>query len=592
MINLNAQLTQLETAQLVRRYPEEEPTYIFKHALTQDAAYQSLLQKQRRAIHSRVVQVYEELYADRLDEFAAMLARHAMEAGDDAKALAYAMQAGNAAARIYANAEAIEHYTQAIHIAQRVEALHASDATLQNLYLKRGRVYELSDRFEAALENYNDMESLAREHGDRAMELAALIARATIYSIPSTQFDMPRSKALCEQALTLARAIGDQPSEAKILWNLLLVNSRLDTNYRLAIDYGEQAIAIARALNLQEQLAYLLNDISLLYVWEGDPERGTQCNLQAREMWRAMNNQPMLADNLNYAIMQHITLGEYDQAIQVSSESLEISQRIGNEWGEAFNHSWIGEAYLELGHIDQAIAVMENSIRLGEHSFQAPLAFTRADLAALYGDLGRVAHGIELAQLALNVGEKISQVMHLYASAKLAHLHLLNGDIESAQTAVNVARGGIGSTDSFSLFGMAMYETEAELGLAQGDFGRTIQPCDQLINLLRSRRMKKHLPEALYLKGIALYRQKKLDEAMTWLSEARSEAEATNSRWVLWRILSALAEIEMQRDHIDQARQLRTHAREIIEYIAAHTPLGLRESFLNLPDIRKVMELP
>jgi hypothetical protein len=107
-------LTQLETAQLVRRIGEEEATYMFKHTLTQDAAYQSLLIKQRREIHRLTAQAYEILYADRLDEFAPIIAQHCAGAEDDAKAVEYSIRAGDVAARIFANTEARLHYHRAL----------------------------------------------------------------------------------------------------------------------------------------------------------------------------------------------------------------------------------------------------------------------------------------------------------------------------------------------------------------------------------------------------------------------------------------------------------------------------------------------
>lgn len=582
-------LMELENAQLVRHLPVEAE-YIFKHALTQETAYQSLLVKTRRELHRRVAGAYEEIYTEpRLDEFAAILARHYAEAGDDLKAFGYAVRAGETAARLYANAEAIEHYMQAIQIARRVETSQGLRPSLQDLYLKIGRVFELSDQFDAALDKYTEMESVARERGDRAMALAALIARATIYSIPNRHFDQGRSRVLCEQALALARALGDEASEAKILWNLLLANSRLDLHYDEALGYGEQAISIARKLNLKEQLAYLLNDISLLYVWKGNPELGARCNREAREMWRAMNNLPMLVDNWGYAIMQHILLAEYAPAIEDSPEPLEISRRIGNEWGEAFIGSWLGEAYRELGQIDQAISTMENAIRLAEHGFQAPLSFTRADLASLYGDLGQPARGMELAKLAYLEGEKIAQVMHIYTAATLAHLHVLNGDPAAAQPIVDEALTRMATGDPSSLFDTAIHGAEAEVGLARGDYARVIRSCDHSIGFLRRYRLRRHLADILYFKGLALQRQGELDPASACLQDARREAEHSGSRWARWRILGALAEIESSRDHAE-AHTLRAEARANLEYILAHTPDDLRESFLGTPEVRRVME--
>ena len=65
--------------------PRPRPPYLFKHALAQEAAYQSLLLKTRREMHRRVGEVYEQLNAGDLDENAAVLARHYAGAGDYAR---------------------------------------------------------------------------------------------------------------------------------------------------------------------------------------------------------------------------------------------------------------------------------------------------------------------------------------------------------------------------------------------------------------------------------------------------------------------------------------------------------------------------
>ena len=590
-MNLGSQLAQLETAQLVRTAVNEPDEFLFKHALTQDAAYQSLLQKQRREVHRQVARAYEALYGDRcLDDYAAILAQHYTQAGDELKAFDYAARAGETAARMYANSEAVEYYTQAIQIARRLATAPTMHPSLRELYLKLGRVNELSDRYDVALAIYDEMGSVARTRHDRSMELAALIARATIYAIPSRFFDIERAKAMSVRALELAREIGDKPAEAKALWNMILFNSRLDTSYRQALAYGEQAIAIAREYNLREQLAYLLNDVSTLYVWLGDPERGAATNLEAREMFRAMNNLPMLTDNFGYAIMAHIALGEYSQATEVSRESLEISRRIGNEWGETFIQSWVGAAYRELGEIDQAILAMENSIRLAEHSFQAPLSFTRSDVGALYGDLGQVEQGLKLAQLASEAGERIAPVMHIYCAGQLAHLQILSGDLASAEATVDEALDRTKRDDDHSMFGRTIHAANAELRLAQGDSAQAIQASERLINLLRSYRLRQFLANALWIKGLALTRQAKFDEAFVVLQQARKEAEETKARWVLWRILAALAEVEQAQGKIDQAQELRTQARANLDFIRAHTPQAFRQTFEKLPHVRAVME--
>ena len=66
-MNLDAQLNQLESAQLVWRLVEEDPAYTFRHAFIQESAYESLLKNQRREIHLQVAKAIEAIYAERLD---------------------------------------------------------------------------------------------------------------------------------------------------------------------------------------------------------------------------------------------------------------------------------------------------------------------------------------------------------------------------------------------------------------------------------------------------------------------------------------------------------------------------------------------
>src|SRR5450759_4033679 len=84
---LTSLLAELERAELVARADGPERAYLFRHALTQETAYNSLLRKRRRAVHRLVGQAYEQLYAGRLTEHAALLPHHYVEAGDEAKIL-------------------------------------------------------------------------------------------------------------------------------------------------------------------------------------------------------------------------------------------------------------------------------------------------------------------------------------------------------------------------------------------------------------------------------------------------------------------------------------------------------------------------
>jgi len=105
-------------------FPELE--YIFKHALTQEVAYNSLLMKRRKAIHENVGKAIEELYTDRITEFYEMLAHHFSKSEDKEKAYQYLKLSGDKAVKKYSNWEAFRFYEEALDV------LHQSPKTEDN----------------------------------------------------------------------------------------------------------------------------------------------------------------------------------------------------------------------------------------------------------------------------------------------------------------------------------------------------------------------------------------------------------------------------------------------------------------------------
>ena len=106
------QIEELELIREKRRVPELE--YFFRHALVHEATYATLLTSRRRALHRRVGDCIERLFADRLEDFLGVLAYHFAQAEAWEKAQEYLLKAGDQAARVAADAEALDHYQNAI----------------------------------------------------------------------------------------------------------------------------------------------------------------------------------------------------------------------------------------------------------------------------------------------------------------------------------------------------------------------------------------------------------------------------------------------------------------------------------------------
>src|SRR5262249_26610152 len=101
---------------LFRQGVPPQATYLFKHALVQDAAYGTLLREPRRALHARIAETLESQFAEIAENQPEVLARHFTEAGIGETAIQYWSKAGERALQRSANAEAAAHLTSAIKL--------------------------------------------------------------------------------------------------------------------------------------------------------------------------------------------------------------------------------------------------------------------------------------------------------------------------------------------------------------------------------------------------------------------------------------------------------------------------------------------
>jgi ABC-type transport system substrate-binding protein/class 3 adenylate cyclase len=157
-------LTELQRLDLVvetRRRPT--PEYRFRHGLVQEVAYSTLVESARRKLHKRVGEALEELQADSLDEVYDLLARHFSEADEPEKAVEYLLNAGDAARKLYADQEAIEHYAKARAFLARL----GDDRRARETLFKMALAHHLAFDFAEAEEVYDEAFSCRVEERPR-----------------------------------------------------------------------------------------------------------------------------------------------------------------------------------------------------------------------------------------------------------------------------------------------------------------------------------------------------------------------------------------------------------------------------------------
>jgi TOMM system kinase/cyclase fusion protein len=126
-----------------------EATYLFKHALIQEAAYQSLLRSTRQQYHQRIAQVLEARFPERCETQPELLAHHYTEAGLAERAIGYWQRAGQQASERSANLEAVSHFTTGIELLKTLPETPAHTQQALTLHIALGAALQMAKGFAA-----------------------------------------------------------------------------------------------------------------------------------------------------------------------------------------------------------------------------------------------------------------------------------------------------------------------------------------------------------------------------------------------------------------------------------------------------------
>ncbi len=593
---LEARIHELERAQLIRESGREpELSFTFWHELLRDAAYESILLRQRRFFHRKVGEYLESCCPDQLDENAYRLARHFDEAGDASKALKYYILAGDAAARLFASQESINYYSRALELAQATAEVEPD--TWIHLYTRRGRSLELSSQYTEAIQNYVELEEMGKEKGDLRMQLAAIIPQATIFSTLTVLHNPRQGVERSHAALKHARELHDYRSEARSLWNLMLAINFSGTDFQQALRYGEQALEIARQNRLNEERAHILNDISRVYMLLGMWEQSEAAIREARDLWREMNNLPMLADNLTTMAEGYYILGRHAEAIELAEEGLRISRSIGNSWGQTYSSATLGSLCLEVGKIGLAIQYLEDSLQLAEYArFKAPLISSRLLLAYLFETLGNPQQADRYIEGVLGLtGE--SAFTSGFEKIWQAQRYLFNGDLDRLSRSIHAMDAFDLKEYSDSSF-FLLFDTIIKMNIRLQRYAGILKVAEAGLQAVQAANVRISLPDLWGYQGYALWKSGRPDESALAFEKAINEAHAQGSRRSLLIVLGYYLEFAQQ--HGDQpvfSNRLQ-EAIETIQFLSGSldvlpddTREALRAGFYASKLVRSILEL-
>jgi class 3 adenylate cyclase/tetratricopeptide (TPR) repeat protein len=576
--NLEQELLSLQRAELIRQVARQpEPEYAFRHALTQEAAYASILLRRRRRYHLQLAETFVGLAESGVDVAPAVIARHFDEAGDS-RAFEYALAAGEEAFRLYANAEAELQFARALRWA-------GDDPRAAAAYVKRGRALEILGRFEEALAGYRTLAEIGMERSDPRMILDGTLAAAGVTSWANTAGDLESAARDATIAIDLASQLADPSAEIRALRILALV--AIGSNRpNDAVGYALRAVEIARIRGFTEELAHTLGDLTWVYTTIPMLDEAIQVNAEAESLWRTLDNRPLLADTLSSQSYVHWMLGDLDRAERVAAAVVELSLPIGNRWGLAMAGMPRGCVRIERGEYHEAMAILEEALRHGQAVGNVSSQIAAAcELAWTLGLLGRQVEAADWLEATVSLAQSGLPGWVAWPRSVAARLALHAGDGESARFAL----AGLDVDDiapGFPVPKVALLMAETQTSIVLGTPKEAMAQSDRLVKFHTDGGIGFRLADALLSQAAARLATGRDADALASIEQAKEVAEAQRATDVLWRVHTMLAELVT--DPEERRASLRVAAAHLDAILAGLTDLEA-EAYKSRPEAARLL---
>jgi class 3 adenylate cyclase/tetratricopeptide (TPR) repeat protein len=342
----------------------KEPLYVFKHALTQDVAYESLLTTRRQTLHAAAGTALETQYTAWLTERAEELAHHFTRGEVWEKAFTYLTTSGDKARQAYANQEAITFYTQAIEVSERITP--APDAAqLLPVYEGRGRVWKFLSKYDEAIADFQMMHQMARASENQRQEGESLFLLASAHHMKATDEHRLLEERYAREAIQLARQTGDQKILALSLDALGRVHQARG-DLQAADRLVGMALQISQQEGYQDTLASALRSLGMHANWQGHFQRVLHLGREWLTLSRDIHDGSLELVGLSTLCWALWSLGNYAQACLILHEGMTKAQdrESMRDIGRLTNTQ--GWFHREFGDLSSAVEYDQESMELGQ----------------------------------------------------------------------------------------------------------------------------------------------------------------------------------------------------------------------------------
>jgi class 3 adenylate cyclase/tetratricopeptide (TPR) repeat protein len=388
------ELRQLEF--LYERSGSEGLLYVFKHALTQEVAYESLLTTRRQTLHAAAGQALEAQYADRLEEVYDRLAYHYARTNEADKAVTYLSRFAEKAARSYAHAEALTALQEALSHIERLPG-GTPDRLVLELTLRQAQSLYFLGRFPESVE------VLLREQERLERCLDPTLAGPYYFWLGHMYTRLGNSERAvhnAQRAVTEGQRCGDRATMGKA-YTVLTLEGYWPGQYEQGIAYGQQAVALLEGAQEPYWLGMAYCFLGYNYMGASRFALALEAEAQTRAIGEAIDD-PRLQTYAAFCTgWFSAMIGEWGAAIEACQRSL---QRAPDTASKAYASAFLGYAYLEQGDIMQALPLLEQAVqRFVQFQFRPFAGWFMALLAEAYRCTQRLDQAQESAQQGLDI---------------------------------------------------------------------------------------------------------------------------------------------------------------------------------------------
>ena len=538
-------------------YPELE--YIFKHALTREVAYESLLKQRRREIHGRIAQAIEQLDAGRLEEHYEVLAHHYGRSDNTPKAVDYLILAGEKSNKHGAAQAAYGFFQKALEVSAS-KNIELDAETEMRMHLGSAMASEQIGAIGPAEEGYRKAYELSRHH------------KMINYEKESLRY--------------LSGVMWMWPEKAE------------------AEHFFEEGISRAREMKDKEVEGWILGFMGIRAAIDGKPYKGSQMTVDAERIAMETGNQRLTFLSRHLRAYTERWLGKPHKTIELTEGMLEIMLDMLDVSFLSYMLSNRGVALAEVGRVEDGIASLKYGIEICEKYG----VFVR--LGALYNSLGYCYGEIYQTKRAWKFnlrGEDIARrLMEQYPMGRRQFAEI------AAQSSVNLMENlfderkpdaawdrikSLEDEAKSADFDMFRHQWEsrmsyltAQILLHRNDVGQAEKHIQKSLERAQREHMRKREGSYLRLLGKLQVGRNEYDNAINTLNKAISILKDVGNPRLLWETHSSLASAFEQTGRSSEARKNWSLAADLIDGIANNlSDVKLKSDFLGANQIREIL---